>query len=396
MLRLMTRQQGSTLALPRDGAEEPDDGVPWHFAAEVMEYARVMKGTENYMTSQYIREISNLEQMEREDELMFGEDGEWTQKAVSAIRLAMEGIKGMGNPPAEPKAKEKATATTTPRPGIIAADVTVAPAFYHIAHEASSGHPSSSSSSTPTETKGPHDAPYFFYQALLHYYLSPLDIRILRAAFGTYAAFPTTLLPHVETITQHHSVDDELRKRAKYLAHLPAGCEVAFLDCDWTDVVAPEVLEGFRGEIERRRKKRVEKEGREERERVKAEEAAVRWRKEGAEEGWRGEEWVALAGESAGDFTGEDVTVGVRELTVETPVEGSRTVWGTPLVLPPGETQKGDGGKGGWREWERGFLDDETLDRLEGKSAATGAGKGKGKRKFKKVTLMTNGGKRGA
>ena len=70
-----------------------------------------------------------------------------------------------------------------------------------------------------------------------------------------------------------HVVDDELRKRTKYLAHLPYGCEVGFLECDWTDTVAPEVLERFRPEIERRRKKHTEKETKEEKARQRAEKA---------------------------------------------------------------------------------------------------------------------------
>ncbi|KAK3096380.1 hypothetical protein LTR53_019297, partial [Teratosphaeriaceae sp. CCFEE 6253] len=86
----------------------------------------------------------------------------------------------------------------------------------------------------------PEPAEYLFYQAPLHYYLSPLDIRILKAAFNTYSAFPSSILPRVERISNGHVVDDELRRRIKYLSHLPYGCEVGFLECDWTDTVAPQ------------------------------------------------------------------------------------------------------------------------------------------------------------
>jgi hypothetical protein len=75
-----------------------------------------------------------------------------------------------------------------------------------------------------------------------------LDIRILKAAFGDYATFPATILPRVERISSGHIVDDELRKRVKYLGHLPQGCEVNFLECDWRDVVVPEILERFSAE----------------------------------------------------------------------------------------------------------------------------------------------------
>src|ERR1700712_4445705 len=66
-------------------------------------------------------------------------------------------------------------------------------------------------------------------------------------------------------------MDDELRKRTKYLSHLPYGCEVGFLECNWTDVVSPEILDQFKDEIERRRKRNRDKETREEKDRVRAE-----------------------------------------------------------------------------------------------------------------------------
>jgi hypothetical protein len=123
------------------------------------------------------------------------------------------------------------------------------------------------------------DAPYFFYQALLHYYLAPLDIRILKSAFGNFASFPSTLLPRVERVSTGHIMDDDLRKRTKYLSHLPYGCEVGFLECNWTDVVGPEILDQFKTEIEKRRKRNRDKENREEKDRLRAEKAEdeARW-----------------------------------------------------------------------------------------------------------------------
>ena len=106
VLRLMVRRLGSTLALPRDGAEVLEDSadIPWHFAAEVMDYARIMKGSENYMTEQHEEEIEELRQQEKEDELMFGEDAVWTNKAVASIEESIEKVRGIGNPPSMPQA----------------------------------------------------------------------------------------------------------------------------------------------------------------------------------------------------------------------------------------------------------------------------------------------------
>ena len=105
VLRLVKRSSGSTLALPRDGADSlsEEEDIPWHYAAEVMDYSRVIRGGEDYMSEQFDNEVQELERQEKEDELMFGEDNvEWVRKAVRAIYEAKEKVRGIGNPPAIP------------------------------------------------------------------------------------------------------------------------------------------------------------------------------------------------------------------------------------------------------------------------------------------------------
>jgi hypothetical protein len=78
-------------------------------------------------------------------------------------------------------------------------------------------------------------------------------------------------------------------------------------------------------------------------------------------------------------------------------------VWGTaiPVSEEPVRNEQEDSG---WlQDWERELmLEQEMLaqieleESMEGGSRATSQGKGQKKKKFKKVTLMTNGGKRGA
>jgi hypothetical protein len=105
VLRLVVRPAGSTLAMPRDGADAlgKDEDIPWYHAAEIMDYARVMRGGEDYMLEQLDQEIVKLEQQGEEDEVMFAEDSmEWTKKAIRSIREAKEKLKGIGNPPEEP------------------------------------------------------------------------------------------------------------------------------------------------------------------------------------------------------------------------------------------------------------------------------------------------------
>jgi len=288
------------------------DDIPWYFAAEVTDYARIMKGSEDYMIEQYNMEIEELRRQENEDELMFGEEPEWTRKAVNAVNEAKEKTKGIGDPPQPKKPTERKPKRQPIQFNVIDED---APESYFIQHtsisglglsnganesslleDASNPHvndselmPGPSDQRVPEHPKlkappnlnEPHhpDAPYYFYQALLHYYLAPLDIRILKSAFGNFSSFPSTLLPRVERVSTGHIMDDDLRKRTKYLAHLPYGCEVGFLECNWTDVVVPEILAHFKDEIEKRRKRNRDKEFREEKDRQRAEKAEddARW-----------------------------------------------------------------------------------------------------------------------
>ena len=476
VLRLIMRQPGSTLALPRDGAEtlENDEDVPWYFAAEVMDYARVMRGSEDYMLEQYETEIEELQQAEKEDELMFGEDTQWTKKAVASVNDAKEKIKGIGNPPSAPQQPNK---RKTRRPPIdFHNDKEAAPEFYDVQNAAKSGQstsrnpfptPSQRSESlqersrpaNPQEVdeleapaiEGPSfrsqssmpllgppsltrrtqcDSPFFFYEALLHYYLSPLDIRILKAAFGDYASFPSTILPRVEHLSNGHIVDDELRRRAKYLAHLPQGCEVAFLECDWTDVVAPHVLDMFASEIDRRRKKNREKEAHEEKERLRAE-------REEDNKGWaaarRKRPTLTDNVVSEADFQPLPEAHFVdSEMASNSPPwssmrsEGSlfaslaspstspaagKTVWGTRIVTPtspeiPAETQGPELSENdGWlQDWEQDlFREQELVGQVEEISMEAGSSKQGGmavapgkKKKGKKITLMTTNARRGA
>lgn len=499
VLRLIMRQPGSTLALPRDGADAlaKTEDIPWYFAAEVTDYARVMKGSEDYMISQFDHEIEELQRLEREDELMFGEETQWTKKAVSLVKESKEKLRGIGNPPIAP---EQPTEKIPKRPLIKFQEVNGdVPDMYFFQHALKSGQ-STGGSGTPqsfaqaspsadstnasslsvniaadgdpipeikkggdesnmTQTPASHtigsslaqargrpngaddhhfsDAPFYFYQALLHYYLSPLDIRILKAAFGSFAAFPATILPRVERVSTGHIVDDELRRRAKYLAHLPYGCEVSFLECDWTDVVVPEILEIYKSDVERRRKKNKDKATREEKERVRAEkeEDDKRWatarrkRPSIPREEFPDNDLQSLAQLELQDvlasplnITGTSVSppysssrnhIGSSFASLASPSTSPtapRTVWGTTAIAPsspilhsiPDEHDSTE--SDGWLHgWERDLLqDDDLVAQVQASTIEDGgskAGKLKTsskKKKGKKITLMTTNARRGA
>lgn len=393
VLRLMVREAGSTLAMPKEGGVDVvnvGEHVPWHFAANVMDYARIMKGTDDYMAAQYDGEMDELQKQAHEDEVQFGvDDGDWTNKAIRAITTAKERIR-------EPKAGGKDHMLPI------------------------------TSRLSKAQGKKPAGPPFHFYTAPPHLYLSPLDIRILKTKFGGFSNFPSTLLPRVEHISTGHVVDDGMRKRAKYLGHLPHGCLVSFLECDWTDIVPAETLDTFAADLERRRKMHRDKAAQEERERVQAErmEAAAIGRgaprhfdqmhddmSEPSRPIVNDDDFLPLA--PAPGTTPPNPRLGFEQLAaMSTSPSASKTVWGTraipvsPELRPVPERRLDDG-------W---LKDDDFLGAAElqlqmetfginGGSSSGGAyagpatgsnnsGGGKKKRK-QKITLMSTGSRRG-
>lgn len=416
ILRLMVRSSSSTLALPREsGAEslDPGDDIPWHFAANVLDYGRVMKGTVGYMTDQYDEEIDALEKQEQEDELLFGSSGDWNQKAVKAIQRAKEAL---DNPTQQDQGQNGEA--PGPVPGLSNRESHAQPAQAHPGPKARG-----------KQASGPE---FFFYASQPHLYLCPLDIRILKAKYGDFSLFPSTLLPRVEHISTGHVVDDVLRRRLRYLSHLPRGCVISFLECDWTDIVSSEILEQFAGEIERRRKQNTDKAVLEERLKQRAEKdelAAIRGyqREAAAEEVFHSpppsldlETDFAPLGASGGD----ECPAGESPPDARTGAE--KTVWGTRAVAASPELGPRGNVDDGWlKEEDLDVLGDggiaaqlealgvESVEEVAGAGADAGAGgeegegaageggkaKAKGgggkKKKKQKITLMSTTARRG-
>jgi len=456
VLRLVKRKAGSTLAMPRESADTVSKGedIPWFFAAEVMDYARVMKGSEEYMTNEYDEAVSAIQMMEREDELMFGEDTEWTGRAIRVLKEAKDKVKGIGNPPAQPKKPEVIPEEVVDsRPPIqFNENEEGVPEMYlqkHRERAVSSAKPTESeddrsetASNPPVgsipRTLGemrqrqleprPQPNEYLYYHGLLHYYLSPLDIRILKSAFGSYTNFPSSILPRVERVSSGHIVDDELGKKTKYLSHLPYGCEVGFLECDWRDIVPERTLTEFKTQLDRRRERNHAKLNREEKERVRIEKEADReiaslrrGRRPSIQDAdgffsGAGIVMPALGEESSSgsppnaNSGHERPGFGSLASPGTSPVH-SRTVWGTAAVsasspetharMMDGELSQDDG----WLQgWERDLLDSrqdaalaESLAEVsvhQEASKTSGGGGGKKGKKGKKITLMSTGGAR--
>lgn len=133
----------------------------------------------------------------------------------------------------------------------------------------------------------PSTSTYFYYQAAsgLPLYLHPVDIRILLSHYGEYASFPDSINIRIDAFSEG-TVNDDLRKRCKYLAHLPEGADVVFVEADLEGVVGPEGLKNFEGALKMRKSRRKEKGRKDDRAKIRAEEREREKRQQAAQVSW--------------------------------------------------------------------------------------------------------------
>ncbi|PHZ12038.1 uncharacterized protein RHIMIDRAFT_139375 [Rhizopus microsporus ATCC 52813] len=186
---------------------------------------------------------------------------------------------------------------------------------------------------------------YYFYQAKdgQHVYLHPLDIRILKHEFGDYHQFPHELEVQITNV-QESTLDEDLRKKCKYLSHLPLGCDVTFLEINIKDIVSEDTFQVFNNELNARFRRRKEKEQREDKEREYAEnKSRLQAVKEQEDERRRMESDPFFSMYRQPDDEEEQLAQAMSESLAiaghhhDDEDDGPRTVWGTRMVANPEE-----------------------------------------------------------
>ena len=254
----------------------------------------------------------------------------------------------------------------------------------------------------------PSTSTYYYYQAAsgLPLFLHPLDIKILLSHFSDYSAFPDTITIRVESFAEG-TVNDDLRKRCKYLAYLPEGADVVFIEADLEGVVGAEGLKNFEGPLKMRISRRKEKGRKDDRAKARAED------REKTSNSWTAAATAATANHSVPSsepllipdyvkedaFVSEDAVRSVGSQSVQqpspavvAPVTGS---WGTrsfasALHSSP-STQGGTGGQQHRAVRGQNFEDEWDMDvawhELEQRSGASGR-----KKRGNKLVVLGSGG----
>ncbi|KAJ7070552.1 hypothetical protein C8F01DRAFT_1206344 [Mycena amicta] len=405
-LRLMQRPQITTLALPRSHTWPsdllPPHKAPFHFLPDVFEYAKFMLATPSYLVADLTQDLDELAAERRilsgmTDDLgvLFVDSAETKvrQQLAKAAALDSSLLQGaidkalrdqheIENRVAfyNTRRKQESAAEDVPQE-LLAARSDAPPSGNNRTKRRNNVNPPPPSTST-----------YYYYQAAsgLPIFLHPLDIKILLAHFSNYPAFPDTITIRVDA-SGEGTVNDDLRKRCKYLAHMPEGADVVFVEADLSAVVGDAGLKNFEGALKMRASRRKDKERKDERARVRAEERDKE----------RDRHVLSTtAPSSTWRFAGDAESPLLDEVVLEPPAEPQPTAgaWGArsfAAAVHSAPTTSSSRREERERERDEDELDlDAAWHELESRISTGGGGGGGKKRNNKMVVLGGGGGRR--
>ncbi|KAI8973948.1 hypothetical protein BDB01DRAFT_419314 [Pilobolus umbonatus] len=347
--------------------------IPWHFTPNAMEFARFMLGTPDYLEAEYVRDGAELDDalsdakgwgsieeipfIERSKQSIVSKIIQIRSQKTKELDLLIRTFEMMLSAVAKYTSKHEKTtqpdlAIVSPPPANKAGKLDIPEAYiqYHN-HQAGelteqslpkSSVAKQSTSHSHENSYTPND--YYFYQAKdgQHVYLHPLDIRILKHEYGSYDHFPPSIFVQVTNV-QESTVDEDLRKKFKYLGHLPIACDVTFLEINVKELVSAETVKHFSNELNSRTKKKKDKERREEQGKKDAEskqKMQVVREQESQHEMLRNDPFFSMYTPSmTARESDEQLSLALSESAASSTMEentsqvsGPRTVWGTRQV----------------------------------------------------------------
>ncbi|XP_042193203.1 RING finger protein 10 [Callorhinchus milii] len=102
---------------------------------------------------------------------------------------------------------------------------------------------------------------YYFYQAEngQHMFLNPVNVRCLVRDYDSLECCPEKITAEVVEIVGH-SITEDVRRRHRYLSHLPLTCEFSICELALKPpVVSKETLDAFSDDLDRRQRLRLKK-----------------------------------------------------------------------------------------------------------------------------------------
>ncbi|XP_078106384.1 LOW QUALITY PROTEIN: E3 ubiquitin-protein ligase RNF10 [Sander vitreus] len=121
--------------------------------------------------------------------------------------------------------------------------------------------PASQAESGRPSTSVVHGPFYYFYQAddCQQMFLHPVNVRCLLREYSSLEASPDSITATVVEIVGH-TVTEEIRRRHRYLAHLPLTCEFSICELALQPpILSKETLDTFADDLEKRKRLRQKK-----------------------------------------------------------------------------------------------------------------------------------------
>lgn len=293
-MSLIQRANHSTLAFPLSDTWplpsnviynyiKPDTPlIPWHFTPSAMEFARFMLASPDYLEAEYRRDLIELkeamsdangwgsteeiafiersEQQVKDKIKLFNHQSKDVQLAVQTWDMMFEAVakysKKHGKLPEIVQQQKVGDENEGEGEGEDEEQIPEAYRQHQLsqAREMKEQPPQQQQyRPAPPTTHNNDNTPatdFYFYQAVdgQHVYLHPLDIRILKHEFGEYNQFPHRLQVQATSV-QESTLTEDLRKKCKYLGHLPLACDVTFLEINVKDIVSPETMSVFQSKL---------------------------------------------------------------------------------------------------------------------------------------------------
>ncbi|KAK7686736.1 hypothetical protein QCA50_010336 [Cerrena zonata] len=311
-MRLMQRPQITTLALPRSQTWPSDlmapHQAPFYFLPDVYTFAKFMLATPSYLVTDLTKDLDDLAVERRMLASMKDDLGvSFVDAADAKVRHQIDKAHALEMPLLKEaidnamhlqqqitnrviyNRRKKEQVETAPLEDAPEAFLAIQKSGFNTPAQQPSPAPTPAppvqvqvqqppASRNPRQRRNlnpppPSTSTYYYYQAAtgMPIFLHPLDIKILLSHFNNYASFPDTITVRVESYAES-TVNEDLRKRCKYLAHLPEGADVVFVETDLEGVVGPEGLKNFEKALSMRSARRKEKGRKDDRAKARAEE----------------------------------------------------------------------------------------------------------------------------
>ncbi|CAB4490042.1 hypothetical protein RhiirA5_354521 [Rhizophagus irregularis] len=433
-MRLIQRPMNSTIALPRSPTWPLHDhdnniNVPWHFTPNALTFSKLMLASFDYLQNEYNHDLKDLKNaLQEAHDWNSNEEIPFIEMAIVNVEEHLEALEMFSTKASlesERRAHEilemaeldyrKVKDTMESLNSVFSVEPEVAavnidnknnkndashndinnspPSFLpddfkdhpHIAN-ISPLKPDEKHKIKTTKDLIVDDKTYYYYQSEdgQHIYLNPLDIRVLKQEFGTYDNFPDEITVRIVGVDES-TMNEELRKRFKYISHLPLSCDVTFLEVDLKGFVTDDSLKIFENELKQRYNRRKEKARKEE----WLHEQAVnkeRRSKDMQQESISSDPFFQPYSYNESTSSNTNTPIKITESSDNDnrknndQYDGPRTVWGTPAVSFANVAKEKDSNEQDNKE-ELWNLPEEEI--YVGK-----------KHKKKKLVLMSTGGKR--